>query len=1066
MKKNYFTLKHLTFLLALTLLYSLKTRAQSVTTLTYSYTGSAQTFVVPSCVTSVTIDARGGSGGDGGKFASSSGFGGTGGNGGRVQAVINVTSGETLHIFVGGVGTAANNTTGGPGGYNGGGLGPGSTGSGGGGGGGGASDVRQGGNALGNRVVVASGGGGGGGSGSASSLGGNGGHGGGTAGLNGDNGNSGYGAGGGGGTQTAGGAMGGSAVGTTPGALGLGGDGSGVLSNGAGGGGGGGYYGGGGGGTDPCSGCTTSSAGGGGGSSYASLGATSVVHTQGFQTGNGVIIISYSLNGASLSASASSAAICSGASATLSAANAVSYTWTPGGANASSITVSPTSNTTYTVEGTNSLGCISFAILTLTVNTSVPTLTVVNTASASAGICPNQTVNLSASGALTYTWAGGSQAVTNGVTFSPTVAAIYTVTGGNGCGTATAVTSVSVHPMPVITPVASSNTLCSGSSLTLTAQGNAATYTWTGGSVPFTNGVGFVPLTSTIFTLSGTSVLSCTATTTMPVTVYITPTLAPTASPAFVCIGGSTTLTALGALNYTWSSAGQTVHTNTFVVSPQAPGISTYTVIKSNSNCTDIRTISVITHSLPTVAAIVMPATVCALSPATLAAGGAQTYTWTAPGTPNYTFTGASNIIATPVPATYSVAASDGTCINTATVHLATNPTPTITVSVSAASVCSGQQVTLSASGGNNYTWTAGTSTFYTQSLSHTPTVATAYQVTGDNSFGCTGQASQVVLVNSTPTLAAGPDKNLICDGGSVTFSVTGMTSYTWSTGSAQVTGSLVVLNPGSQVSGPVIYTVTGEDPIGCRATRTVQVNVYVPVLSISGTTNTCRGSTVQLTAAGANSGSYLWNTGLGASSSGPSLTASLTAPAIFTVSASSTSLAITCPVSQTVGIDLYPDPVIQATPQRTTICAREPVELYASGGVSYTWNNGASGATITVFPLIQTNYTVTGTDSNGCNGTGTVQVRVSPCLGISERDASADPVLIYPNPNNGAFTVQAKKAIDLILLNELGQVVKTLALSGLNAYTLSVEELSAGIYILSWQEEDIRMNTKIVVTK
>ncbi|MCA8933918.1 MAG: IPTL-CTERM sorting domain-containing protein [Rhodospirillaceae bacterium] len=113
-------------------------------TVTYTYTGAAQSFVVPAGVTSVTIEAWGAQGG-----INTAGI--TNNLGGYATGALPVTPGSTLYVYVGGqpVGVA--------GGFNGGGAGD--TG---GAGGGGASDVRQGGSALADRVLVAAGGGGGG----------------------------------------------------------------------------------------------------------------------------------------------------------------------------------------------------------------------------------------------------------------------------------------------------------------------------------------------------------------------------------------------------------------------------------------------------------------------------------------------------------------------------------------------------------------------------------------------------------------------------------------------------------------------------------------------------------------------------------------------------------------------------------------------------------------------------------------------------------------------------------------------------------------------------------------
>lgn len=102
---------------------------------TFSYTGAAQSFIVPMGVTSITVDISGGAGGNEYKP------GNTISKGGRVECVLAVTPGESLQVNVGGVGgSASTNTSVGAGGWNGGGSG-----SYGAGGGGGASDIRQGG---------------------------------------------------------------------------------------------------------------------------------------------------------------------------------------------------------------------------------------------------------------------------------------------------------------------------------------------------------------------------------------------------------------------------------------------------------------------------------------------------------------------------------------------------------------------------------------------------------------------------------------------------------------------------------------------------------------------------------------------------------------------------------------------------------------------------------------------------------------------------------------------------------------------------------------------------------
>ena len=238
-------------------------------TMTFTLTSAPQSFLVPAGITSLHVDVAGASGG-----AQVGPSNQAPGLGGRVTAILPVTPLETLTIMVGGAGSA------GAAGFNGGGAG-------GAGpiaanGGGGASDIRRGSTLL----VVAGGGAGG-----SQLASGNGGHGGGLVGVTGTGS---CGTGGEGGTQSAGGAGGAGGPGGNvgfPGVSGTGGQGgpapAGDFLGGSGG--GGGYFGGGGGG-----GCTGNRAtGGGGGSSFTDPLATSVVHTQGFKSGNGVVVVSW-----------------------------------------------------------------------------------------------------------------------------------------------------------------------------------------------------------------------------------------------------------------------------------------------------------------------------------------------------------------------------------------------------------------------------------------------------------------------------------------------------------------------------------------------------------------------------------------------------------------------------------------------------------------------------------------------------------------------------------------------------------------------------------------------------
>lgn len=224
----------------------------------FNTSDSFQSFTVPVGITKLQVDCVASKGADSVR---------TGANGGRVQCTLPVTPNQTLYIMVGGIPSAPSKAS-----YN-------------------ASDIRTNNDGITNttslnsRLVVAGAGGSGSNSTSSDYWAGAGG------GLTGQNANQDQG--GHGGTQTGGGRGGTeSGSGGASGTLGLGGNG-GVQSSGIGGAGGAGYYGGGGGRAYFL--FNNYSGSGAGGSSYTDPTCFNVVHTQGYNAGEGYITITYAV---------------------------------------------------------------------------------------------------------------------------------------------------------------------------------------------------------------------------------------------------------------------------------------------------------------------------------------------------------------------------------------------------------------------------------------------------------------------------------------------------------------------------------------------------------------------------------------------------------------------------------------------------------------------------------------------------------------------------------------------------------------------------------------------------
>jgi Secretion system C-terminal sorting domain len=146
--------------------------------------------------------------------------------------------------------------------------------------------------------------------------------------------------------------------------------------------------------------------------------------------------------------------LCSGASATLNANGASAYTWTPTNTNLSSIVVSPSLTTTYTVRGQN-LGCAARnSTISITVSPSPILAISSNTNSA----CAGEAIGLSVSGANTYSWnAIGNTPL---IIVYPTSTTTYSVTGTNNSNcSSTANITINISACTAITELTKQNAL-------------------------------------------------------------------------------------------------------------------------------------------------------------------------------------------------------------------------------------------------------------------------------------------------------------------------------------------------------------------------------------------------------------------------------------------------------------------------------------------------------------------------------------------------------------------------------------------------------------------------------
>ncbi|MDP1801751.1 MAG: T9SS type A sorting domain-containing protein [Bacteroidota bacterium] len=124
---------------------------------------------------------------------------------------------------------------------------------------------------------------------------------------------------------------------------------------------------------------------------------------------------------------ASTNTLCANTTATLNASGANSYTWNPNVVS-SSVVVSPSVTSTYTVTGKSLNGCADTETVSLIVSPGPP----LNVVSTSSILCLGNTATITATGSSTYTWSNGNN--TNAIVITPTANITYTVTGISSAG--------------------------------------------------------------------------------------------------------------------------------------------------------------------------------------------------------------------------------------------------------------------------------------------------------------------------------------------------------------------------------------------------------------------------------------------------------------------------------------------------------------------------------------------------------------------------------------------------------------------------------------------------------
>ncbi len=446
--------------------------------------------------------------------------------------------------------------------------------------------------------------------------------------------------------------------------------------------------------------------------------------------------------------------ICLNSFVQLSAGGGNSYAWTPASslnnASISNPVATPLATTFYYVTVTNVAGCSKTDSIKIAVN-ALPAIS----KSKDSGICNNSSIQLSASGGVTYSWMPASTLnnpnIPNPIATPAATTTYYIkVADAVGCSKSDSVKITTSAP-PVIIK-SNDISICKNTSTQLFASGGA-TYLWNPAlslSNPTIANPVATPNLSTTYYVKVTNASGCAKSDSVKVLINPVP-LITKSNDTTICNQTSVQIFATGGNSYMWSPASSlnNAASNSPIASPLAA--TTYIVNIIDSYLCSFKDSVKINVRTPAMFTVSPDASICLGSPKQLQASGGDTYSWNP--IMNLSDPNISNPLASPsTTTTYTVTIRENTCNETGTLSttVSTLPIPNVNAYSSNDISCTQGSSQLSATGAASYTWSPATN-LNSSSISNpvaNPAITTLYTVTGKNLNGCSNSDTVIVKVD------------------------------------------------------------------------------------------------------------------------------------------------------------------------------------------------------------------------------------------------------------------------------------------------------------------------------
>ncbi|WP_300663368.1 T9SS type A sorting domain-containing protein [Fluviicola sp.] len=325
-----------------------------------------------------------------------------------------------------------------------------------------------------------------------------------------------------------------------------------------------------------------------------------------------------------------------------------------------------------------------------------------------------------------------------------------------------------------------------------------------------------------------------------------------------------------------------------------------------------------------------------------------------------------------------------------------------------------------------------------------TPTISATTQFTVESTVqGCPTMYDTLTINLSIPFVNAGND-SAVCIGDSVTLNATGPFDYSWNN-SVINDQTFLPLNPAT-------YIVTATDSAGCTATDTVFINIHsLPNVSAGTGQTICQGSSFTLSGSGAST--YVWNNNV---TNGVPFVPNETNT--YSVVGTDTN---GCQNSDTITVTIH-EYEYSITVSGEIILIGNP-----GAGVTYQWMNCTTnqlipGQTDQAYLVTENgSYAVIVSDGFCTDTTNCLTVNT---VGLSENTAN-DLISVYPNPNNGTFTIQGGADSEVEISDLNGRIVKRVHLTDATT-EIELSHEKNGIYFVKCIKEDLFTIKRIIIQK